>query len=309
MLTQTHVYPAHIYPSLLHIAHLHRGFCLDAYGVFWGSNSSGLFPGSQETMKALVNSGKIVGILSNSSQLAEKEIAKLNRHGIRKGEHFHFLITSGEVARQKIVSQELPFPTPRKRFFLSCNNPQYIPHRAIFQNTPYTETDDIREADFIHIGIPHLNGEDQTDPSLFKSEVLRLRVSGLPMVCTNPDRFAHEGNPPKAVVRQGSIAAMYQELGGEVFYIGKPYENVYQAAMEQFRHFQIPECKDVLMVGDTPETDIRGAHGIGMASALVTKTGIMADRIQEKGFDMVIQGFPSTDLPKFYIEQLAAHGI
>ena len=59
------------------------------------------------------------------------------------------------------------------------------------------------------------------------------------MICVNPDRFAHEGNPPRAVVRQGSIALMHEEQGGQVFYIGKPADKMYFAAMESFLQFGV----------------------------------------------------------------------
>ena len=69
------------------------------------------------------------------------------------------------------------------------------------------------------------------------------------------------------------------------------------------------DSKAVLMVGDTPETDVRGAHAVGMIPVLVTETGNMAHRIKEQGFDKAIQALPSTDLPRFYIKQLGSHGI
>lgn len=66
-----------IYPDLLSISDKYQGILLDAYGVFWGGNAFGLLPGAKEVMQQLVAKGKIVGILSNSTQLAAKEIDKL----------------------------------------------------------------------------------------------------------------------------------------------------------------------------------------------------------------------------------------
>lgn len=57
------------------------------------------------------------------------------------------------------------------------------------------------------------------------------------------------------------------------------------------------------MIGDTPETDIRGANGFGMKSALITKTGIMAERVRLRGLEKSLQGLPSTDFPTFLIEK------
>jgi HAD superfamily hydrolase (TIGR01459 family) len=293
------------YPNLLAIAEPFPGILLDAYGVFWAGNSAGLLPGSKETMEALVNQGKIVGILSNSTQMATKEVDKLLKYGLIERKHFHFLITSGEIAKKVFRQGNLPFPTPRKKYWLLGEvHPKYSSHAPLFQDTPYTQTASLQEADFIYISIPHINGQDQTDPALFEEEIRKLTLSRLPMVCSNPDRFAHEGNPPRTVVRQGSIAALYEKLGGKVHYMGKPSPAAYTTAMECFKNHEISDPSKILMVGDTPETDIRGARLFGMPAALITKTGIFADRISSNGLEKNLAGLPSTDVPEFLIERL-----
>lgn len=295
-----------IFPALDSIAHPFKGILLDAYGVFWSGNSTGLFPGAKEAMEKLVSHGKFVGILSNSTQLAAKEIDKLEKHGLIQGRHFHFLLTSGEITKQLFHQEQLPFATPQKKYWVfSDNHPKFSSAEAIFKDTSYSKTPNLHEADFIYLSIPHLQGEDQTDPELFREEVRHLTSSGLPMVCANPDRFAHEGNPPRAVVRQGSLAAMYHEMGGSVWYFGKPSGVVYSAAMERFKHQNIHDPSAILMVGDTPETDILGARNFGMQSALITQTGIFADRISYKGLDRAIKNLSSLETPQFFIEKLA----
>jgi HAD superfamily hydrolase (TIGR01459 family) len=293
------------FPHLLSITQPFTGILLDAYGVFWAGNSAGLLLGSKEAMEDLVKQGKIVGILSNSTQPAAKEIDKLQKHGLLEGKHFHFLLTSGEIAKEVFRLEKLPFPTPRKKYWLlGESHPKYSSHQHLFQDSAYSQTPHLHEADFIYISIPHIKGEDQTDPAAFEEEIKKLTSSGLPMVCSNPDRFAHEGNPPRAVVRQGSLAALYEKLGGRVFYMGKPSQQAFAAAMDHFGHYKITTPAEILMVGDTPETDIRGAHLFGMSSALVTQTGILADRISAKGLEKTLDEFPVSDVPDFLIERL-----
>ena len=279
---------------------------LDAYGVFWGGNHFGLFPGAAERMADLVSQGKIVGILSNSTQLAEKEIAKVASHGLIQGPHFHFFMTSGSATKQLLTHSSLPFNTPRKKYWLLGElNPGYSSHISIFENTAYTETPHIEEADFIYIMVPHINGVDQTDPTLFKHKIESITHHHLPMVCPNPDRFAHEGNPPRPVVRQGSIAELYESMGGTVFYIGKPYPLIYSEAISLFAQHGITDLKQILMIGDTPETDIRGGNKIGMSTALLTSTGIASERISQQGFSVFSEALPDLDRPDFFIERLA----
>jgi HAD superfamily hydrolase (TIGR01459 family) len=282
-----------------------KGVLLDAYGVFWAGGKSGLIPGAKEAMKRLVASGKTVGVLSNTTQLARKEIDKLQKYGLHLGEHFHFFVSSGEIARKIFTEEKLPFSSQKKKFWLfGKQHPKFTPHTAIFDGTQYEETQDLSQADFIYVSIPHLYGEDQIDPKVFQEEVTKIKDTDIPMVCANPDKFAHEGDPPRAVVRQGSIAALFKEAGGDVVYMGKPEPIAYEMAMCEFALHVDLEPKDVLMVGDTPETDIRGAKKVGMASALVIQTGIMADRIRLMGISAAIEDCSKEDIPDFFVERL-----
>jgi len=271
--------------------HDFSGYLLDSYGVFWGGGAVGALPGATGAMERLVDGGKIVGILSNSTQLASSEIEKLRKHQISLGAHFHFLITSGEIARSLFLKKELSFPTPRCTFYPFGENFEHL-----FQGTSYSASQ-LDSADFIYIGVPRIDKKDQTDPMVFQDAVKQLVSSKLPMVCANPDLFAHEGNPPQPMVRQGSIAKLYEEAGGTVYYIGKPASMGFEWAMSEFVQREISDRKRVLMVGDTPETDIRGARRFGIASALVTETGMMAERREKE--------LPAGDSPDFMIRSLA----
>lgn len=298
--------PCSTIPGITRLAESFDGLLLDAYGVFWGGNAFGLLPGTKEAMEQLVSSGKVVGILSNSTQLGVKEISKLQSHGVIQGIHFHFLLTSGDVVRSLCLSADLP----EKFFLFGEKHPKLSSHEAIFQDTVYEETPHLQEADFIYIAVPHIHGEDQTDPKVFIKEVEKLAIKEedgsvtlLPMLCPNPDLFAHEGNPPRAVVRQGSIAKIYEKMGGEVHYIGKPSPLPYAMAMGHFKSHHISDPAKILMVGDTPETDIRGARGFHMPSALLTQTGIMAERVKEQGLAAALEALPPSDTPDYLIER------
>ncbi len=283
--------------SVLDVAAPYEGILLDAYGVFWGGNAVGLFPGAKEVMEELIRQGKKVGVLSNATQTGAAEMGKVAKKGLMHGTHFHFYLTSGDVTKAIFKQGVLPFPTDKKKYFLfSEAHPKYTSPYALFENTMFEETREIAEADFIYIPTPHLEGEDQTDPELFRKQVETLASSSLPMLCANPDRFAHEGSPPRAVVRQGSIAAMYEEAGGTVFYIGKPSSLSFSAAMNQFNALGLSNPAKVIMVGDTPETDIKGAKKFGMSAALILETGIMKDR--------EIKDIPSHEQPTYYLKRL-----
>lgn len=294
-----------IHSNLESIAQPFTGILLDAYGVFWAGNSIGPIPGAKEVMERLVSQGKILGILSNTTQLPQKEIDKIAKQGIIQGKHFHFYLTSGQMAKEIFLENALPFPTPKKKYWLfGTVHPKHGPHYPIFEGTFYTETQLLEEADFIYISIPHKNGEDISDISHLHDDISKLMHTNLPMVCSNPDGYAHEGMPLRAVVRQGSIAALYAKLGGKVFYIGKPATHGYLSALKEFSKHKALGVADIIMVGDTPETDIRGARLCGMSSALITRMGNMGDRMGKLGDHEAIKTIPPCDTPNYFIERL-----
>lgn len=276
-------------------------FLLDAYGVFWESSEAGLFQKAKEAMALLVSEGKRVGILSNSTQLTLKE--KFAKHGLQEGLHYHFLLTSGHIAHDLLIYEKLPFATPQKKYWLFGTEHPRFSNKTIFEGTLFQQTKDLAEADFIYTVVPHIDGIDQEKPDIFLKEIKQIAGKGIPILCANPDHFAHEGLPSCLVVRQGMIAHLLQTHGAEVHYIGKPFPMVYEAAMRLFPEAVKPE--EILMIGDTPETDIRGARQLGMATALVTETGIMKERLKED-----IQYFahlPQSDQPDFVIGSLEIH--
>lgn len=291
-----------MHEHILEVSDKYEGILLDAYGVFWGGNAVGLFPGVTSTLKELKARGKIIGVLSNSTQLSTLMMKKVGLQGMQKDHHYDFCITSGDIAKDVFTKDELPFETHQKKYFLlHSHNPQYSSPYDLFDNSPFQEAKKIEDADFIYLSIPHIQGKDQTNPELFRQIVQEVVQHQLPMVCANPDRFAHEGYPPQAVVRQGTIAGFYEQHGGKVVYFGKPAHVSFAKAMDQFNQLGLHDPSKILMVGDTPETDIRGAKNFGMSSALIIETGIMQDR---KNYILSDQ-----ETPQYYLRKLSAHDV
>lgn len=283
------------YPALL----------LDAYGVFYGGVAAGPYPGATKKLETLMNTGKKIGILSNTTQLASSAMEKLEKQGIRQGSHYHFYITSGTVCQKALLDKTLPFPTPHQNYLLFGKpHPHFRFHEALFKGSSYTETTDPKLADFIYISVPHIDGEDQEDPDLFRYDAEKACALGLPFLCANPDLFAHEGTPPRPVVRQGFIAKIAMELGAKVHFFGKPHREVYSVAMEAFELIDISDPESVLMVGDTPWTDIRGGNDAMMATALVTGTGIFHENVVRSGLEASLKQLLPGDLPNYLIEEL-----
>src|SRR5262245_18199668 len=90
------------------------------------------------------------------------------------------------------------------------------------------------------------------------------------MVCANPDLVVERGS--KLVYCAGALADRYRELGGEVYYAGKPYRPLYDLVLTQVaakRGAPVPLSR-VIAIGDSVRTDLKGANDLGVYCLFVT---------------------------------------
>lgn len=115
-------------------------------------------------------------------------------------------------------------------------------------------------------GLAH---DDVETPDDYVDLLARMKELSLPMICANPDKIVRKGN--RLLYCAGALAERYSEIGGSVLMAGKPYEPIYQLALQKAaaiagREF---ERSKVLAIGDGPETDIRGAADFGLDVVLI----------------------------------------
>nr|CAD1832201.1 unnamed protein product [Ananas comosus var. bracteatus] len=99
----------------------------------------------------------------------------------------------------------------------------------------------------------------------------------IPMVVANPDYVTVEVRALR--VMPGTLAAKYEELGGEVRWMGKPDKVIYASAMAMAN----ADAGDCIAVGDSLHHDIKGANRAGIASAFIAG-GIHADELGLSSF-------------------------
>ena len=76
--------------------------------------------------------------------------------------------------------------------------------------------------------------DDSTEtPEDYAERLAAYAERRLPMICANPDLVVHRGH--KLVYCAGALAELYEALGGETIYAGKPHRPIYHAALEQDR--------------------------------------------------------------------------
>ena len=101
------------------------------------------------------------------------------------------------------------------------------------------------------------------------------------MICTNPDLIVDRGNVREFCA--GSVAMVFEKMGGEVVYFGKPYPEVYNQSANN-------KNKRILSIGDNLNTDIKGANLLNYDSLLITN-GIHKKEIEEKGIEKISKSY------------------
>jgi hypothetical protein len=286
-------------------------FLVDASGVFW--DGSNFIEGTKDTLKSLVENGKFVIILSNTTQRSAPAIEKYAKLGLVKGQHYHELVTSGEVARSYLEKGLALEGNPKKYYTFGTAN------HSLFEGLEYEPTS-LENAEFVYIGIPQFTSEqkilidgkhplyesclskaeqgqhwDTTEVSAFSTMIEEVANSSLPVLNANPDLMAPEKckitQDLNFVVRQGYIAKQLEGMKVKVQQFGKPNNQVYEFC----RNLLKKELKDsrVVMIGDTVETDILGAQNATRllnwpVDSILTLTGNAVRTLQDKDDKAVV---------------------
>ena len=138
-------------------------------------------------------------------------------------------------------------------------------------------TDDINKCDyFLCTGL-----YDQQSKDLNYYEKLLINFVTKKMICTNPDLVVDRGENREYCA--GSVAKIFESLGGKVIYFGKPYAEIYKQAVKK-------NSKNILAIGDNLNTDIKGASNMNYDSLLIT-SGIHKKEIAENGIEKVLKKY------------------
>ena len=136
---------------------------------------------------------------------------------------------------------------------------------------------------------------DSQESSLEYYRKLLKEYAKTKMLCTNPDLVVHRGS--KIEFCAGTVADIFEKLGGQVIYFGKPYPEIY--------NFCLRENENVLAIGDNIRTDIRGANKMKFDSLFITN-GIHKKEffnLPLKDYDKVLDDYKVKT--NFYLESLS----
>lgn len=230
----------------------------------WGCLHNGVapFPGAVAALQAFRAKGGHVVLLTNAPRPAPQVRAQLDRMGVPH-DAYDTIVSSGDAAQDGMfsgaVGQKVWHLGPSKddAFF------DEIP--AEWQGRVAVERVGFEEAEGIVCTGPF---DDLTEvPEDYRGRFLVARDRGLKLLCANPDIVVDLGD--KRIYCAGALAALYEDMGGEAFYFGKPHPPIYDLARRRLAAAGLGEGGRILAVGDGVNTDVAGAAGEGIDALFV----------------------------------------
>lgn len=268
------------YPSFFDIAKDFKVIMLDSYGVV--KNHRGLIQGVQKTIDWIKSESKIFRLLTNDasrSRSQQKEsLAKLGLPNVELKE----IITSGMMAKhflkQKITDGKIAYlGTENSAEYILQSGLQHIPVRDV----------DLDNLDEISAFV-FLDDEGFDWNTDINKTVNILRKKTMPVILANSDKFYPVSNNDVAVATGGIAKLVESMLNRKFIHFGKPDSQMFMYAYERLNgELGSIDKKDILMVGDTLETDILGGNKFGVQTMLVLSGNTREDKaqllIQSKG--------------------------
>lgn len=247
--------------TLNELSALYDVFFIDQFGVLRGGEVA--YAGASQALVHLKAQGKTIVILSNSGRSGPYNISRLAKLGFDSSSFDRF-VTSGDVAPALLESGLLPIERSKSTRCLTIASGE---DRSLADNLGFSSVDTAEEADLVIIS----GSETERIPlASYRALLLPAAKRGVPCICTNPD--VHKLVGETLLPAAGTIAALYEEMGGKVTRIGKPYVDIYRHAHALCGH---PDKARIVAIGDSLEHDVIGAATFGIDSALAL-TGLQA---------------------------------
>ena len=223
----------------------------------WGVIHNGVMLNSKaiEAIEQLTNNSKKIVFLSNAPRPSSKVVDFLLKMKMNR-KYLSNVMTSGEAAMHAINKNQFG------KTFFHLGPPR---DTSVFKYVKNNKTD-LESCDFILC--TGLFDEYENDLEYYKN-FLRKYVSKK-LVCTNPDLTVHRGNVEELCA--GSVAKVFEELGGKVIYFGKPHKEVYKMCFNS--------NEKVLAIGDNLRTDIKGANNLNLDCIFITN-GVHRDEYKD----------------------------
>jgi HAD superfamily hydrolase (TIGR01459 family) len=226
----------------------------DVWGVL--HNGANAWPEAGDALARFRAKGGVVVLVSNAPRPSEDIVPQLLAFGVPR-EAWDGFVSSGDLTRREILRHA---------------------ERAVHHIGPQRDVGLFDDLAVARVGVDQadvaivtgLHDDETETPEDYRGTLEQLLARKVPMICANPDLIVERGD--SLLWCAGAIADLYEKMGGDVTWFGKPHPAIYQAALEiaaAARKAPV-DLSRVLAVGDAVRTDLAGANRLGVDCLFMT---------------------------------------
>jgi NagD protein len=225
------------------------GYLIDMDGVIYRENT--LIPGAAEFIEALTASGTPFLFLTNNSAPTPEDLAVRLKHlGVHGLSAKHFYTSALNTA--DFLSETDPNCTV---FVIGEGGILTALHERKIAN-------DVIRPSYVVVG------EGATTMEKLSKAHEHIE-RGARLLATNPDNWCPVSSQTTRPGAGATASFLEASTGRRAYYLGKPNGYMFHRARRKLTEIALREISEVAMIGDTMETDIRGAFEAGLHSFLV----------------------------------------
>jgi len=237
------------------------GYLIDMDGVIYRENH--LIDGAADLVAAMQRAGVPFLFLTNNSAPTPEDLAvRLGHLGIQGVGPRHFYTSAMNTAD-----------------FLSETDPQCTVY-VIGEGGLLTALHERKiPSDAIHPRYVVVGEGTTTMEKLIKAHECLER--GARLLVTNPDNWCPVAANKTRPGAGATAAFLEASTGRRAYFLGKPNGYMFHRARRKLAQLALTEPEEVVMIGDTMETDIRGAVEAGLRSFLVLSGSTTLEAAQD----------------------------
>jgi len=246
----------------------------DAFGVI--KNYSGLVPGIEKTFAYLESENKEYYIVTNDASRGPSQLAEsYHRMGLTA-------ITENRIVSSGMLTKEyldLKVQDGIVAYLGTKNSAHYIERSGL----EVLSMSEVNESNMDKVSaLIFLDDEGFDWCEDLNKTVNLLRRKTIPAIVANTDR-AYPLSASNVSIAIGGIAAMVESVVGKQFIrFGKPDSQMFMFAYDLIREYRQISKREIVMVGDTLNTDILGGNKFGLDTVLVLSGNTLARDVETR---------------------------
>jgi HAD superfamily hydrolase (TIGR01459 family) len=235
----------HALPGLSAVAADYDILLCDVWGVIHNGRES--WPEACDALTRFNTGGGHVVLISNSPRPASDVIAQLDALGVPR-DSWRAFVTSGDATRAELAKR-----APGPAWIIGPDR-----DRTLYEGLTLDRATGAADAAFL--SVTGMVDDETETPEDYRVPLATAAARDLELICANPDRVVQRGD--RIIYCGGSLADLYESLGGRVIMAGKPFGPIYALALTEAERLlgRPVDRSRVLCIGDGVVTDVLGAN-------------------------------------------------